>query len=34
MTDDFIALLQALDSHQYRYGLLDNYFQGVSPSVS
>ncbi|BBY47751.1 hypothetical protein MARA_12190 [Mycolicibacterium arabiense] len=31
MTDDFIALLQALDSHQYRYGLLDNYFQGVSP---
>ncbi|MFB1297336.1 phage portal protein [Mycobacterium sp. pW049] len=31
MTDDLIGLLQALDSRQYRYGLLDNYFQGVSP---
>jgi hypothetical protein len=31
MTDEIIALLQALDAPQYRYGLLDNYFQGVSP---
>jgi hypothetical protein len=31
MTDDLIELLQILDSRQYRYGLLDNYFQGVSP---
>ncbi|MBI3217599.1 MAG: phage portal protein [Mycobacterium sp.] len=31
MTDELIALLQALDSRQYGYGLLDNYFQGVSP---
>ncbi|WP_124712694.1 phage portal protein [Mycolicibacterium nivoides] len=31
MTDDLIELLQALDSRQYRYGLLDNYFEGVSP---
>jgi hypothetical protein len=31
MTDDLIALLQALDSRQYRYKILDNYYNGVSP---
>lgn len=31
MTDELIELLQTLDSRQYRYGLLDRYFQGASP---
>ena len=31
MTDDLIELLQALDSRQYGYGLLDRYFEGASP---
>lgn len=31
MTPDLIELLQALDSRQYRYGLLSRYFNGASP---
>ena len=31
MTDDLIELLQALDSRQYRYGLLGRYYAGASP---
>lgn len=31
MTDDLIALLQALDARQYRNTVLDRYYQGVSP---
>ncbi|NKZ13659.1 phage portal protein [Mycolicibacterium septicum DSM 44393] len=31
MTDDLIELLQALDAPQYRYRVLDNYFNGNSP---
>ncbi|MDG4669191.1 phage portal protein [Mycobacterium sp. 236(2023)] len=31
MTDDLIELLQLLDSRQYRYGLLERYYQGASP---
>lgn len=31
MTDDLIELLQLLDSRQYRYGLLERYYEGASP---
>lgn len=31
MTDDLILLLQALDSRLYRYTVLDNFYNGVSP---
>src|SRR3954453_7647049 len=31
MTDELIELLQTLDARQYRYGLLDRYYQGASP---